>query len=101
MLILYNNNLFYYGLKVSFIFYICMYILPALSGLGYIPNYWLALSLGSAWVWSIWLNSAKGKIEYHKLNEQEFRAKDSAVRNSTIIRLISVAAIYGAARILS
>lgn len=86
---------------MTFVFYALMYVPAILSGLGYIAKSWLIVSLIAAWIWSIWLNSSKGAVDYGNLDAKSFVAKDRKVLTGTLIRVITIAAVYGLASIFS
>lgn len=85
---------------MALLFYALMYIPPALCGAEYIEKPWIIVSVLSAWIWSIWLKSDKGEINYKRLDGDSFMAKDKGVLVATTMRLITIAAVFYGARYL-
>lgn len=82
---------------MTIFFYVLMYLPAAFAGLGYISNFWIIVSLVSAWFWSIWLTSDRGGTEYHKLEQDEFLKKNKQINVRVAIRFFAIAAVFGIA----
>ncbi|GGB09185.1 hypothetical protein GCM10011491_41430 [Brucella endophytica] len=82
---------------MALVLYSLMYIPAVLGGAGYIANPWVIVSVISAWIWSIWRNSEKGDVDYKQLESQSFISHDKSIRNATLMRLATIACVYGIA----
>lgn len=82
---------------MTMVFNALIYVPAVLSGIGYINTLWLGLSVAAAWIWSIFRNSPDQVHGYGKLDSKEFMRHNNRVTISTIIRLSTIAAVFGVA----